>query len=283
MTLKEKLQAGKFVVTVELDPPKGAAADRMIAQVRQIRQFVDAVNIADCPMANLRMSPIALAHVLQQDANIETIFHLTCRDRNLIGLQAELLGAGALGVQNILTLTGDTPDRGDHPHSSAVFETDSSGLIQLAATLNQGKDSMGNMLEAATNFFIGSSVNPSADNLDCELDKLAKKIQAGVHFVQTQPVFDLETAVLFLDKVKDWPIYIIMGILPLRSYKMACYLHEKVPGITVPAAVLQRMADGGREQGIAIARELSAQLRTVAHGVHIMPLNDMDMVVKILA
>lgn len=283
MTLQEKLQSGKFVVTVELDPPKGAVADRMIAQAQQIRNFVDAVNIADCPMANLRMSPIALAHVLQQDVNIETIFHLTCRDRNLIGLQAELLGAGALGVQNILTLTGDTPDRGDHPQSSGVFETDSTGLIQLAATLNQGKDFMGNMLEASTCFFIGSSVNPGAEDLDRELNKLAKKIQAGVHFVQTQPVFDLETAKLFLDKVRDWPIYIIMGVLPLRSYSMACYLHEKVPGITVPDVVLQRMAHGGREQGIAIARELSRQFKTVAHGVHIMPLNDMDTVLKILA
>jgi 5,10-methylenetetrahydrofolate reductase len=280
-TLQTKLAAGQFTLTVELDPPKSADAAKTIAEAQELKNRIDAVNIADCPMANLRMSPIALSHVIQADVGLETIFHLTCRDRNIIGLQAELLGAAALGVHNILALTGDHPQQGDHPHAKAVFETDSTGLIELSAQLNSGKDTMGNALGKGTSFFIGTAVNPGADDLDKELAKLAAKIDAGARFVQTQPVYDLEIAKRFMEKVRHLPIYVLMGVLPLKSHKMALYLHEKVPGITIPTAIMDRMAAGGKTAGLEIAAELVRGTKNIAHGVHIMPLNDIQTVVAL--
>lgn len=280
-TLQAKLANGQFTLTVELDPPKSADASKTIAEAQQLKDRIDAVNIADCPMANLRMSPIALSHVIQADVGLETIFHLTCRDRNIIGLQAELLGAAALGVHNILALTGDHPQQGDHPQAKAVFETDSTGLIELSAKLNNGRDTMGNELDKGTSFFIGTAVNPGADDLDKELEKLSAKIAAGARFVQTQPVYDLEIAKRFMEKVKDLPIYVLMGVLPLKSHKMALYLHEKVPGITIPQLIMDRMAAGGKAAGLEIAAELVRGTKNIAHGVHIMPLNDIQTVVAL--
>lgn len=280
-TLQTKLANGQFTLTVELDPPKSADASKTIAEAQQLKDRIDAVNIADCPMANLRMSPIALSHVIQADVGLETIFHLTCRDRNIIGLQAELLGAAALGVHNILALTGDHPQQGDHPQAKAVFETDSTGLIELSAKLNNGRDTMGNELDKGTSFFIGTAVNPGADDLDKELEKLSAKIAAGARFVQTQPVYDLEIAKRFMEKVKDLPIYVLMGVLPLKSHKMALYLHEKVPGITIPQVIMDRMAAGGKAAGLEIAAELVRGTKNIAHGVHIMPLNDIQTVVAL--
>lgn len=280
-TLQNKLAAGQFTLTVELDPPKSADAAKTITEAKQLKDRIDAVNIADCPMANLRMSPIALSHVIQADVGLETIFHLTCRDRNIIGLQAELLGAAALGVHNILALTGDHPKQGDHPQAKAVFETDSTGLIELAAKLNNSQDIMGNELHKGTSFFIGTAVNPGAEDLDKELEKLSAKITAGARFVQTQPVYDLEIAKRFMEKVKNLPIYVLMGVLPLKSHKMALYLHEKVPGITIPPAIMDRMATGGKAAGLEIAAELVRGTKNIAHGVHIMPLNDIQTVVSL--
>lgn len=280
-TLQNKLAAGRFTLTVELDPPKSADAAKTITEAKQLKDRIDAVNIADCPMANLRMSPIALSHVIQADVGLETIFHLTCRDRNIIGLQAELLGAAALGVHNILALTGDHPQQGDHPQAKAVFETDSTGLIELAAKLNNRQDMMGNELDKGTSFFIGTAVNPGAEDLDKELEKLTAKITAGARFVQTQPVYDLEIAKRFMEKVKNLPIYVLMGILPLKSHKMALYLHEKVPGITIPPAIMDRMATGGKAVGLEIAAELVQGTKNIAHGVHIMPLNDIQTVLAL--
>lgn len=280
-TLQNKLATGRFTLTVELDPPKSADAVKTITEAKQLKERIDAVNIADCPMANLRMSPIALSHVIQADVGLETIFHLTCRDRNIIGLQAELLGAAALGVHNILALTGDHPQQGDHPQAKAVFETDSTGLIELAAKLNNSQDIMGNELQKGTSFFIGTAVNPGAEDLDKELEKLSAKITAGARFVQTQPVYDLEIAKRFMEKVKNLPIYVLMGVLPLKSHKMALYLHEKVPGITIPPVIMDRMAAGGKAAGLEIAAELVRGTKNIAHGVHIMPLNDIQTVVAL--
>lgn len=274
--LEQKLIDQEFVVTVELDPPKSAVADKVCEQARQLLAWVDAVNIVDCPMANLRMSPIALAHIIQSDVGMETIFHLTCRDRNLIGLQAELLGAYGLGVRNILTLTGDKPAAGDHPYAKGVFETDSAGLIRLAAQLNAGRDDAGKTLEVSSSFFIGTAVNPTATDWPAELDKLERKVAAGARFVQTQPIYEADTARLFLERVAHLPIFPILGILPLRGYKMAKYLTEKVAGVTVPETLLQAVEKGGKEAGIAAAQSLVRELSAFAPGVHIMPLNDME-------
>ena len=234
-------------------------------------------------MANLRMSPIALSHVIQEDVGVETIFHLTCRDRNIIGMQAELLGAAALGVRNILALTGDQPARGDHPSAKGVFETNSTGLIHLAAGLNDGHDASGHELDKETSLFIGTAANPEAADWQNELSKLTAKVSAGARFVQTQPIYDLDKAEQFMEKVQHLPIYVLAGVLPLKSYKMACYLHEKVPGITIPQRIMERMEQGGKQAGLEIAQELMEGLKKFVHGIHIMPLNDVDTVVSLTA
>lgn len=279
--LQEKLASGQFTITVELDPPRSAEAGKTISEAQRLLQRIDAVNIADCPMANLRMSPIALAHIIQADVGLETIFHLTCRDRNIIGLQAELLGAAALGVHNILALTGDQPSRGDHPSATGVFEADSTGLIKLADNLNKGKDAMGNNLLGPSSFFIGTAVNPTAEDWPAELAKLTAKVDAGARFVQTQPIYNIDDAYCFMERVAHLPICVLIGILPLKGLKMAQYLREKVPGITIPPEIMERMAAGGKQAGIEIAHEQLTALRKIAHGAHIMPLNDIDTVLQL--
>lgn len=167
-SLQEKLQEKKFVVTVEVDPPKGADPWDTYEKIRPLAKVVDAVNIADSPMARMKMSPIALAHLVQNTMGLETIFHLTCRDRNILGLQSELLGAYAMGVRNILAITGDSPKKGDHPNAKGVFEVNSIGLIEVAGKLNNGFDNEGNPLEDKTDFFIGAVLNPTAPNIEVE-------------------------------------------------------------------------------------------------------------------
>lgn len=281
-SFRERLRRKKFCITVELDPPKGANIDKTIREANSIKNWVDAVNIADSPMANMRMTPIALAHVVKRDTGLDTIFHLTCRDRNIIGLQAELLGAAALGVENILAITGDPPERGDHPGIKGVFEVDSTGLVRLASSLNNKRDFMGNELEKATCFNIGVAANPAAEDLEEEIDKLTRKVENGAHFAQTQPVYDLKTAERFIKKVEHLNIPILIGILPLKSYRMAKYLAEKVPGISVPENLIEAMRIKGRAAGIEAARFLISNLKDIADGIHIMPVNEIQMVHEVL-
>lgn len=281
-SLREKHQAGQFTITVELDPPKSASVNKTIKEAAQLLDKVDAINIADCPMAKLRMSPIALAHLIKFRAQIDTIFHLTCRDRNILGLQAELLGAAALGVNNILTLTGDEPSRGDHPDAKPVFEVDSIGLLKIANTLNNGFDLAGNPLDESTNFYIGTTGNPGADDLDAEKAKIIRKIEAGANFIQTQPIYDLEKAKRFVDMVEPLGLPVMLGLIPLKSFKMATYLHTKVPGIFLTDDILNRMEKGGKEAGLEIALETLLAIKQIAHGVHIMPLNDIQTVLYLI-
>ena len=220
-TLRKKHQDGQFTITVELDPPKSASAKTTEEQASQLKGLIDGINIADCPMANMRMSPIALAHIIQEDCGIETIFHLTCRDRNYIGLQAELLGAAGLGVQNILTLTGDSPQRGDTPQAKAVFETDTCGLIRLARTLNNGTDMNDQPLGCKTDFYIGAAANPGSEDQDLEMAKLENKVTSGAGFIQTQPVYDLDKAKRFIEAAAHLNVPVLIGLMPLRGIKMA--------------------------------------------------------------
>ena len=280
--LRDRLESADFVITVELEPPKGINTDKVVHYANQLRDRVDAINITDCPMANLRMSPIAIAHIIRTQANLDAIFHLTCRDRNMIGLQSELLGAAALGVNNILVLTGDPPSVGDHPHSKGVFEVDSIGLVHIANTLKKGYDMSGNPLNQAPYFNIGVAANPCAKDRDLEMEKLIKKIEKGANFIQTQPVFDLEALSLFLEKIKPYQIPVIAGILPLKSYKMTRHILENIPGIEIPPWVEARMAQGGRPEGIKVAIEILSQLREMAQGAHIMPVGDANIVLEIL-
>lgn len=283
-TLREKNRQHLFTLTAELDPPKSAASAVTEAQIIKVAPYVDAVNIADCPMAKLRMSPIALSSIIQVRYQMESIFHLTCRDRNVIGLQAELLGAYALGVHNILTLTGDPPSIGDQPNAKGVFEVDSTGLIEIARTLNSGEDLMGHSLGEATNFYIGTTANPGADDLYVEIRRLEGKKKAGAQFIQTQPVYDIRQAELFMDSAKDLDLPILFGIVPLKSFKMAAYLHNNVPGIYIPPHIMRAMEAGTRDTGLQISRELVGELRSIhADGAHLMPVNDVDAVPYIAA
>ena len=283
--LFNRLTQGQFVVTVEIDPPRGPDAVKTLEKVRSFADRVDAVNVADCPMANVRMSPITLAHLIQRDAGVEAIFHLTCRDRNSIGLQAELLGAAGLGVRNILALRGDEPARGDHPGATGVFELDSSRLIKLASTLNAGSTIGGSGLDCGTDFTIGCVVNPNAEDLEAEVDRLEAKIAAGSHFAQTQPVFDLRILEHWLRKIASRVrIPILYGVMPLRNYEFAVHLNDDVPGITVPEWAVERLRVCGPQAGMDMVREFidSASAASEISGIHIFPMNNAVRVSKVV-
>jgi len=280
--LREKLEKKEFVITMEIDPPKGANPWAVYEGIRSLVNMVDAVNIADSPMARMRMSPIALAHLVQQELKFEGIFHLTCRDRNLLGLQSELLGAFALGVKNILALTGDQPQMGDHPDATGVFDVTSIGLAEIANKLNNGYDIMGNRLDDNTDFFIGAVANPVSEDMGKELEKIGSKIAAGVKFFQTQPIFDIRQLERFQSAVSSYPVHVIYGLMPLKSVKLARYLNNNVPGVNVPDRIIDRLQLNGRDAGIEIARELLYDMKSVVSGVHIFPMGDISMVETIL-
>lgn len=283
-SLRERLARRDFTVTVEMEPPRGASPAETLEKVSRLAGYVDAVNVADCPMANLRMSPIAVAHLIQEELGVETIFHLTCRDRNLLGLQAELLGAAALGVSNILALTGDRPERGDHPTARGVFDLDSTGLIRLAVRLNRGESWAGQKLASPTRFFIGTVANPSQPDLSAELERLRAKVEAGAEFVQTQPVFDLEQVARFQREAAVLGLPVLYGILPLKSYRNAVYLSTHVPGIFIPQEVLDRLRRrDSPQEGVVLARELLSGLRRLGvHGAHIFPMGDPGLALAVL-
>ncbi|MFZ5818191.1 MAG: methylenetetrahydrofolate reductase [Bacillota bacterium] len=281
--LMHRLRQGAFGVTVEIDPPKGADVRKTLEKVRRFADRVDAVNVADCPMANVRMSPITLAHLLQRDVQVEAIFHLTCRDRNVIGLQAELLGAAGLGVRNILALRGDNPERGDHPTAQGVFECDATGLIRIAATLNEARTVAGTALEQGTDFAIGCAANPTARDLEAELSRLEQKVEAGAHFVQTQPIYDPRLLERWLAKAEGRiRIPILYGIMPLKSYDFAAHLNQNVPGISVPDWVLDRMRGQGEEEGLKLMAELLREIGPLVDGIHIFPMNSANRVIAVL-
>ncbi len=267
----------KFVVSVELDPPRGISTRKVLEGARLMAQRgVDAVNIADSPMARIRMSAPALAfQVHSHYPRLEIILHFTTRDRNLMGLQSDLLGCHALGVHNILCLTGDPPSLGDYPNATAVYDTDSMGLIRIVRQMNEGTDLAGNSIGASTGFAVGCGVNPTAEDLDVELDRFRRKLDAGAQFVMTQPVYELEAWERFLDRLGGHSgLPILIGILPLQSFRHAEFLHNEVPGIQVPDWIRARMYEAGNEGqrvGIELARELLARCRTSANGVYLMP------------
>lgn len=280
---QERLDAGEFVLTAELEPPKGTSLTKVIKYAQALRGKVAAVNITDCPMANMRMSPIAVAHLVRQEAGIDAIFHLTCRDRNVLGLQSELLGAAALGVRSILALTGDHPKRGDHPEANAIFEVDAVGLVRIASQLNQGRDLSGGELKGSPDFYIGVAVDPCATDTEREIDRLMQKLENGAHFVQTQPVYEVERLARFLEKMPTLKAPVIAGVLPLKSYQMACHIRSNIPGIHVPDWLEQRMAKEGRIGGVNVARELLSELPQVVQGAHIMPVGSASLVLDVLA
>jgi len=286
MNLREKLAANKFIVTVELDPPKTLNLDKILRKVNcdNFRKVVDGVNITDCPLAKLRMSPIALSHIVQEKIGLEAIFHITCRDRNLLGLQAELLGASALGVKNVLALTGDPPEMGDYINATGVYDVDSIGLVKLVNKLNNGYEYCKNGFKDKTDFFIGITVNPTAKDLAKEIKRFEEKVSAGANFIQTQPIYDIRLLERFLKLTAHINIPKIIGIMPLKSYKMVEYLNNNLPGIFVPPEVKERMREKDVGEGIKISRELISEMRKFKEvaGIHLFPLQDMDLIYPLL-
>jgi methionine synthase I (cobalamin-dependent)/5,10-methylenetetrahydrofolate reductase len=272
------LARGGFVVSVELIPPRGVQSDTLVAQAQKLRiRGVDLVNIPDNPRASARMSALSAAVHIQQQTGVETILHYACRDRNLLGMQSDLLGAHSMGVRNVLLVTGDPPKVGDYPDATAVLDVDSIGLANVVSSLNGGSDIGGQPIGSPTAFHIGVAVNPGALNLDEELRRFAYKVKAGAEFAITQPVFDAAEFRAFLERIREHgipAIPIVAGIMPLESARHAEFMANEVPGVNVPEAVVERMrradADGrAAEEGLAIAREIASEVRPLVQGVQI--------------
>jgi 5,10-methylenetetrahydrofolate reductase len=266
----------KFLVAVEIDPPKGLNPEKAIAGAELLKRAgVDAINVADSPMARVRMSALTLCMMIQNQVDLETIVHFTTRDRSLMGIQSELLGAHAAGVRTVLALTGDPPTLGGYPGTTGVYDTDSIGLIKLLTNMNNGMDAVGSPIGSQADFRIGCAVDPTRDDLVLEAERLHAKLDAGAHFVMTQPIYDAEVWVRFLDYFGDAiPVPLMVGILPLQSAKHADFLHNEVPGITLTPEALQRMHSAGpdgRKEGVKMAQELLLDLLPIAQGVYLMP------------
>ena len=275
--LWKKIQAKQFVISVEIDPPKGVSLERIFEQVDRIMasSCVDAIDINSGTMARVGMDAIMLGGALEA-RGVETIPHLTTRDLNIIGLQAILLGAWSVGgVRNVLAITGDPPSLGDHPETSGVYEIDSVGLVKVLARLNQGTDWAGKSLGGATNFTIGAALNPVADDLDYEIERFYAKVEAGAHFAMTQPLFDPAHWHAFLKRIGGkTPVPVLVGIWPLNSYKQALRLNNEVPGIVIPEPVLKELEAAGaaaRDHGFALARRMLEWARTEVAGTYLIP------------
>jgi methionine synthase I (cobalamin-dependent)/5,10-methylenetetrahydrofolate reductase len=279
----------QFVVSVELDPPKGADPGRIIDRAQYCKENeIDAINVADGPRASARMSAQSLCVLLQNKVGIDTILHYTCRDRNLLGIQSDLLGAYALGLRNILAITGDPPKLGDYPDATAVYDVDSIGLIRIMDHLNHGCDLAGNLIGPALGIHIGCGADPSKPDWDKEIRRLEEKVKAGAEYVMTQPVYDPATVEKFLSAVRHLQVPIMIGILPLYSHRNAEFLHNEVPGMRIPDDIRERMHKAGsgeqaQLEGVAIAQEALLAARELAQGTYIMPpFNKVELAVRVI-
>ncbi|HVF89727.1 MAG TPA: bifunctional homocysteine S-methyltransferase/methylenetetrahydrofolate reductase [Blastocatellia bacterium] len=270
-----KISAGEFVTSVEIVPPKGCDPSRMLESVRALKEAgVDAVNVPDGPRAQSRMGVLAVSTLIEQQVGIEAVMHYCCRDRNLLGMTSDLLGAAGLGLRNVLIITGDPPKMGPYPEATAVFDIDSIGLVNMVNRLNHGLDIGGNPIGKPTSFYIGVGVNPCAVDLDYELRRFEWKVEAGAEYAITQPTFDVKQLRHFLKRIENYRIPVVAGIWPLVSYRNAEFLANEVPGVVVPETVLDRMhritdKDAAREEGLAIARETLLEVLDVVQGVQV--------------
>ena len=269
-----KIARGEFVTMVEIVPPKGVDVHKEIEGARYLRSVgVDVVNIPDSPRASARMSNQALCILTQRDVGIETVMHYTCRDRNVLSIQSDLLGAHALGLRNILCVTGDPPKLGNYPDATAVFDVDAIGLVNIVKNLNDGVDIGGNPLNTTTSYAIGVGANPGAPNVEEEIRRFEYKVQAGAEYAITQPVFDLDLLLTFLHRIEGCRVPVIAGIWPLTSLRNAEFMRNELR-ISVPDAIMDRMGRAGnaeeaRAEGVAIAREMLVGLRGVVQGAQI--------------
>jgi 5,10-methylenetetrahydrofolate reductase len=290
MSFKEKIQAsiggqaGKFLVTSEIGPPKGIETRQLLEDAGLLRARVDAINVTDLQSSVMRLGSLAVSIQLKQNG-FEPVYQLTCRDRNRLALQSDILSAASFGIENILVLTGDHPKLGDHPQAKPVFDLDSVQLIKVIRQLEHGEDMVGKKLEGLSpKFCVGAVVNPGAQPLEPQILKMEKKIEAGAEFFQTQAVYDIRAFENFLSKIKHLKTTIIAGIVLLKSAGMAKYMNENVAGIFVPDNLIQEMqgAKDKQAKSIEIAARLIKELKPMAQGIHVMPIGWDKLVPKVL-
>jgi homocysteine S-methyltransferase len=272
----EKLKK-KFIICVEIDPPAGLDSAKAIEGARKLKDAgIDAVNIADGPRATARMSNASLALKIEKEVGLETIVHVTCRDRNLLGIQADLIGLHSLGLRNLLIITGDPSKLGDYPQATTVYDLDSIGLLKLVSKLNRGIDPAGKSIRGQTEFCMGCGAEPASQDYQREIKRLGLKVEAGAEYIMTQPVFEIEVFRKFIGDTKHLNVPVIAGILPLISFRNAEFLHNEVPGMQIPEQIRERMKNAGKgqeaqEQGIRIAGEILLQIKDLVQGIYIMP------------
>jgi len=273
MGFQESLAAGKFVITSEIGPPKGTHIQEMMADAELLRGRVAAINVTDLQSSVMRLGSLAVCRLLQEKG-LEPIFQVTCRDRNRLALQADLLSASVLGIKNVLALTGDYASLGDHPQAKPVFDLDSVSLLGVIKKLEAGTDMVGNALQGAPKFFSGAVVNPGGNPVEAQVIKMEKKIQAGASFFQTQAVYDVGAFEKFMKRVIPFKVPVLAGIILLKSAGMARFMNKNVAGVFVPEPLIQKMAkaEDRVKTSIEIGAELIRELKGMCQGVHIMPI-----------
>jgi len=274
MSLKSSLEAGKFVITAEIGPLKGTDTTEVEEAAELLRGRVNAANVTDQQSSVMRLGSLAVCHLLK-NKGLEPVLQLTCRDRNRLALQSDLLSACMLGIENVLAITGDLPSLGDHPQAKPVYDLDSVQLLWVIKRLNEGYDMVGNELKGKTSFFPGAVVTPMADTeakRELQLIKMEKKIDVGARFFQTQAVYDVDSFAKFMKRVEGFGIPVLAGIIPLKSAGMARFMNKNVAGVFVPEELIEEMAkaEDRTATGIDIAAKLIKELKGVCHGVHIM-------------
>ncbi len=281
--LRDALDRGEFVVTGEVGPPLGTDLSGMMAYVEKIAPYCHAVNITDNQGATLHLSSLAASRAVL-DMGVEPIFQQTCRDRNRLALQSDLLAAWTLGLENVLVVTGDDPRGGDHPQAKGVFDLDSTQLLEIAAGMNEGHDMLGRDLDGATNFFVGAAVFPEAEPWDVQVGRALGKVEAGAKFFQSQAIFDIERFAQTMDVLRPSGVKVIAGVLLLKSPRVIDFINSRLAGLMVPERLAERIrsASDPAEEAIAIAIEQVRELRDIADGVHIMPLGMDEAVARIL-
>ncbi len=272
MGLREKL-GKKFVITTELGPTDGTDVETALAKAKSYVRL-DGINIHDCPMARLRINSVMLAHIVQQETGIDTIPHFTCRDRSLLGTQADLLGAHALGIRFLLPTTGDPPAHGPFP-STGVYDLKTLGLIELIKQMNKGFDSTGKEFKGPVDFTVSGTTSTAAANMEGVYRRVQSKIDAGADFFQTQPAYDPEKAIAFMEKMRTFGKPVIMGIMPLKGIKMAEYMNDHVDGIEIPAEVMSKIR-AGSVTGAQLACDFIRQVYKHIDGIHVMALGDVQ-------
>lgn len=287
MSFKEALNSGKFTVTAEAGPPKGTGIKKIMHECELLKGKVDAVNVTDNQSAVMRISSTSFCKILLE-MGLEPILQMTCRDRNRIGLQSDLLGASILGIKNVLCMTGDHPNAGDHKEAKPVYDIESAQLLRVVDSLNNGKDMMGNELQGSTDFYQGAVVTPEANPLEPQLMKFEKKVEAGANFFQTQAIYDIDKFKDFMNHAKKFPVKILAGLVLLKSAGMANFMNKFVPGINVPQNLIDELKEAGKEKaldaGIDIMARHIKQLKeeNICDGVHIMAIGAEDKVPTIM-